>query len=62
MAARNHVEIAHVEKEELNMDLSSILNLILGFANVDIAAEFATFADTFAYTLLIWLLALGGVI
>ncbi len=44
------------------MDLSSILNLILGFANVDIAAEFATFADTFAYTLLIWLLALGGVI
>jgi hypothetical protein len=44
------------------MDLSSIFDLILGIVGVDIAGQVATFAGTFGYTLLIWLLNLGGVI
>ena len=44
------------------MDLSSILNLILGIVGVDIAGQVSDFASTFGYTLLIWLLNLGGLI
>jgi hypothetical protein len=44
------------------MDLSAIFDLILKFAGVDIAGQFATFADSFAYSILLWLLNLGGVI
>ncbi|MDZ4858139.1 MAG: hypothetical protein SGI88_04090 [Candidatus Hydrogenedentes bacterium] len=44
------------------MDLSSILNLIFGIVGLDIAGQVTSFASTFGYTLLIWLLNLGGVI
>jgi hypothetical protein len=44
------------------MSLESILNLIAQFAGIDIAAQFATFADSFAYNILLWVLNLGGII
>ena len=44
------------------LDLESILALISKFAGVDIAGQVSSFADTFAYSILIWLLNLGGVI
>lgn len=44
------------------MDLQGILNLILGLAGLDISAQVASFQDTFAYSILLWLLNLAGVI
>lgn len=44
------------------MDLSAIFDLLLKFAGVDVLGQVAAFADSFAYSILIWLLNLGGVI
>jgi hypothetical protein len=44
------------------LDLSTILGLISQFAGVDIGGQISMFADTFAYSILLWLLNLGGVI
>ena len=44
------------------LDLSTILALISKFAGVDIGSQINMFADSFAYSILLWLLNLGGVI
>ena len=44
------------------LDLQGILDLVLKFSGVDIAGQINTFADSFGYSILLWLLNLGGVI
>ena len=44
------------------LDLDTILALLLKFSGVDIAGQVSSFADSFGYSILLWLLNLGGVI
>jgi len=44
------------------LDLQGIFDLILMFAGVDIVGQLNAFADSFGYSLLLWILNLGGLI
>lgn len=44
------------------MSLEGLLNVFLSFAGIDIGAQVTAAQDTFGYTLVLWLLNLGGII
>ena len=44
------------------LDLQSILDLVLKFSGVDVAGQINAFADSFGYSILLWILNLGGLI
>ncbi|NUM52477.1 MAG: hypothetical protein HUU46_02425 [Candidatus Hydrogenedentes bacterium] len=44
------------------LDLDFIFNLLLTAAGLDLEGSLASFYDSFAYSILLWVLNLGGII